>query len=224
MLAGLRLLAASPAYMLILSASSIVAFLGYGKGVWVLAYFQRTHHLSVGQTALWVGLVLGVAGIVGTWLGGWLADRFGSVERRHMLTFPAISMALAAPLLFAGYWVNDWRLAIALLVVPTICNASYYGPAYGAAQVLATASTRASAAAWMVFAQNLIGLGLGPWLFGLLSQWLKPEYGAESVRIVLYFAAWAGLLPALLFWLGARALGREARERNAPDAGLAHAG
>ncbi|MEN9931870.1 MAG: hypothetical protein RIS17_443 [Pseudomonadota bacterium] len=224
MLASLKALATSPAYCLILSGASLVAFLSYGKGVWVLIYFQRTHKLSVGETAIWVGLVLGVAGIVGTWLGGWAADRFGAKDRRHMLTLPALGMLVAAPVLFAGYWVDDWRMAVALLILPTIFNAAYYGPAYGAAQVLARPDTRAMAAAWMVFAQNLIGLGLGPLLFGMLSQWLKADYGAESVRIVLYFAAWAGLLPALLFWLGARALGRETKEKDVVNASVAHAG
>ena len=224
MWASLKLLVASPAYCLVLSGASLVAFLSYGKGVWVLVYFQRTHKLSVGQTALFVGVILGVAGIIGTWLGGWAADRFGATNRRHMLTLPAWGMVLAAPILFAGYMVDDWRLAIALLVLPTIANSAYYGPAYGAAQVLARPDTRAMAAAWMVFAQNLIGLGLGPLLFGALSDMLKPEYGVQSVRIVLYFAAWAGLLPALLFWLGARALGREANGKDAVNAGVAHAG
>lgn len=222
MLASLKLLAQSSAYCLILAGASVVAFLSYGKGVWVLIYFQRTHGLSVGETALWVGAILGVAGVIGTWAGGWAADRWGSQDRRHMLTLPAAAMLLAAPLLFCGYWVDDWRLAVALLVLPTIANSAYYGPAYGAAQVLARPDTRAMAAAWMVFGQNLIGLGLGPLLFGALSQWLKPHYGAESVRLVLYFAAWAGLIPALLFWLGARALGRETMETI--DARLAHAG
>ncbi|WP_372916297.1 spinster family MFS transporter [Sandarakinorhabdus sp.] len=224
MWASLKLLAASPAYCLVLSGASLVAFLSYGKGVWVLVYFQRTHKLSVGQTALFVGVILGVAGIIGTWLGGWAADRFGATNRRHMLTLPAWGMVLGAPILFAGYMVDDWRLAIALLVLPTIANSAYYGPAYGAAQVLARPDTRAMAAAWMVFAQNLIGLGLGPLLFGALSDMLKPEYGVQSVRVVLYFAAWAGLLPALLFWLGARALGRETNGKDAANAGVTHAG
>ncbi|WP_439547233.1 spinster family MFS transporter [Sandarakinorhabdus sp.] len=223
MWSSLKALAASPAYCLVLSGASMVAFLSYGKGVWVLVYFQRSHGLSVGETALYVGVILGIAGIFGTWLGGWAADRFGKHDKRHMLTLPAWAMALAAPILFAGYWVDDWRLAIALLVLPTVANSAYYGPAYGAAQVLARPDTRAMAAAWMVFAQNLIGLGLGPLLFGALSDMLKPEYGAESVRHVLYFAAWAGLVPALLFWLGARALGRETSGKGLPDASVAHA-
>ncbi len=224
MLESLKTLATSPAYCLILGGASLVAFLSYGKGVWVLVYFMRTHKLSVGQTSLWVGVTLGIAGIFGTWLGGWAADRWGKHDKRHMLTLPALAMLVAAPILFLGYAADDWRLAILLLILPTIANSAYYGPAYGAAQVLARPDTRAMASAWMVFAQNLIGLGLGPLLFGALSDLLKAEYGAESVRMVLYVAAWAGLLPALLFWLGARALGRETNGKDMNDAVVAHAG
>ncbi|WP_310497983.1 MFS transporter, partial [Sandarakinorhabdus sp.] len=187
----------------------LVAFLSYGKGVWALIYFQRTHGLSVGETALYAGTILGAAGIFGTWAGGWLADRYGSQNRRHMLTGPAIGMVIAPPMLFAAYASSDWRVAMALLVLPTIFNASYYGPAYAAVQTLATPQTRAMAAAVMVFAQNLIGLGLGPLFFGAMSDYFKPMAGPDSVRWVLYGAAWLGLLPAFFFWRGSIALGRE---------------
>jgi MFS family permease len=106
MWASLKLLATSPAYCLVLSGASLVAFLSYGKSVWVLVYFQRTHKLSVGQTAIWVGVILGIAGIVGTWLGGWAADKFGSKDRRHMLTLPAWA---AHHRQFGLLWPGLWR-------------------------------------------------------------------------------------------------------------------
>ena len=62
------------------------------------------------------------------------------------------------------------------------------------------AEARAVAAAFMLFGQNLIGLGLGPLLFGMMSDAFKPLAGDESVRWVLYGAAWLGLIPAFFFW------------------------
>src|SRR3546814_13956199 len=59
---------------------------------------------------------------------------------------------------------------------------------------------RAMASAILLFMQNLVGLGLGPLLFGILSEMLKPAVGAESVRYVLYGAAWLGLIPAFFLW------------------------
>ena len=51
----------------------------------------------------------------------------------------------------------------------------------------------------MLFCQNLIGLGLGPLFFGMLSDGIKPFAGEESVRYVLYGAAFLGLIPAFFF-------------------------
>lgn len=190
----------SRAFVLLAIAGGLVAFLGYGKGVWAAIFFMRTHGLSTGETGLWLGLVAGVATLVGTWSGGWLADHFGRHDRRHMLTAPAIGLAVAAPMLFLAYDATDWRVALALLAVPTILNALYYGPTYAIVQQLVRPQARAMATAIMVFAQNLIGLGLGPLFFGMMSDYLKPMAGDESVRWVLYGAAWLGIIPACFFW------------------------
>lgn len=190
----------SRAYVLLLFAGSAASFLAYGKTTWTTIFFQRTHDLTPGQVGLWFGLIAGVGGMCGTLLGGYFADRFGAKNRRHVLTAPAIGMALAVPLAIAAYHAPSWPLALALLFVPTMFNSFYYGPCYSAAQGLVPARARAIAAASLLFFQNLIGLGLGPLFFGMLSDWLQPTYGAESVRFVLYGAAVLGLVPAFFFW------------------------
>ena len=188
------------AYLLVAAGAGFVAFLSYGKALWTLIFFMRTHGLSASQMGLWGGIVLGLSGLFGTWAGGWLADRFGRHNRRHLLTGPAIGMTVAAPILFLAYTVDSWQVALALLVIPTALNSLYYGPAYATVQLLVVPQARAMATAMLIFAQNLIGLGLGPLLFGMMSDSFKPLAGADSVRWVLFGAAWLGLLPAFFFW------------------------
>lgn len=200
---------ASKAYLYVFIAASFTAFLSYGKGLWTISFFIRSHGLSTTEAGLAMAVALGISGIIGTWLGGKMADVFGKRDKRHILTMPAIGMAIAAPILFAGYWAEDWRIAVALLILPTILNSAYYGPAYGCVQGLVRPEARAIAASLVVFGQNLIGLGLGPLLFGVLSDWLQPMAGDESVRWVLYGAAWLGLIPAFFFWRASLRLNAE---------------
>ena len=200
---------ASKAYLYVFIAASFTAFLSYGKGLWTISFFIRSHGLSTTEAGLAMAVALGISGIIGTWLGGKMADVFGKSDKRHILTLPAIGMAIAAPILFAGYWAEDWRVAVALLILPTILNSAYYGPAYGCVQGLVRPEARAIAASLVVFGQNLIGLGMGPLLFGVLSDWLQPMAGDESVRWVLYGAAWLGLIPAFFFWRASLRLNAE---------------
>ena len=197
---AVRSVMGSKAFVLLLVAGSAAAFLAYGKTTWTTIFFQRTHGLTPGEVGFWFGVVNGAAGIAGTFLGGWLADRYGAENRRHVLTAPAVGMALAVPLAFFAYQAENWLFALTLLFLPTLFNSLYYGPTYSAAQGLVPLRARAIAAAVLLFFQNLIGLGLGPLFFGMLSDWLRPEFGEESVRYVLYGAAFLGLLPAFFFW------------------------
>lgn len=199
----------SRAFVLVMIAGTSASFLSYGKSLWTLIFFQRTHGLSTADTGFWFGVWGGVAGIVGTWLGGWLADRYGVTNRRHVLTAPAIGMALAIPLAFIAYQLEDWPSALAMLLLPTLFNSLYYGPTYSSVQGLVRPEARAMASAILLFSQNLIGLGLGPLFFGMLSDAFKPVAGADSVRWVLYGAAWLGLVPAFFFWRASLRLNAE---------------
>ncbi|GEO00519.1 MFS transporter [Novosphingobium sediminis] len=199
----------SRAYVLLVAAGSAAAFLSYGKATWTTIFFQRTHGLSAGETGFWFGIWGGIAAIIGTFAGGWLADRFGKVNRQHVLTAPAIGFALAVPLAIASYFMTDWRWALALLMIPTLLNSLYYGPCFSSAQGLVKPEARAMASAVLLFSQNLIGLGLGPLFFGMLSDWIKPVAGDESVRWVLYGAAVIGFVPAWFFWRASLRLNEE---------------
>lgn len=197
---ALRAIFTSRAYILLLLAGSGASFLSYGKGTWTTIFFQRSHGMSTADVGWWFGVFGGLAGVLGTWLGGWCADRFGREDRRRIMATPAIGMVIAAPIAFSAYFMTDWRLSLLLLMVPTVFNSLYYGPCYSSAQGLVPLQARAMSSAVLLFCQNLVGLGLGPLFFGWLSDLLKPEYGTDSVRYVLFGAAWLGLVPAFFFW------------------------
>jgi len=59
--------------------------------------------------------------------------------------------------------------------------------------------------------QNLLGLGFGPMLYGLMSDLLQPSVGIQSVRYVLYTSALLVPIPAFCFWQASRSLDRDMR-------------
>ncbi|MFW6094298.1 MAG: spinster family MFS transporter [Pseudomonadota bacterium] len=175
---------------------ALTSFVGYGLGQWLPAYFIRLHDLGVGETATWFGLVLGVASAVGTFVGGALADRLAYRDRRVYAWLPAAGVLAAFPFFLVALVLNRPYLAIGILVTPYLLNSLWLGPAFGTIQNLAPMRMRALASAILLFVVNIVGLGLGPFLVGVVSDLLREPFGDESLRyaIVLSTAAyfWAG--------------------------------
>nr|WP_290915768.1 MFS transporter [Hyphomonas sp. 34-62-18] len=199
--------------------ASFVAFLGYGKGVWNGIFLIRSHGLELWQVGVFYGVGSGIGGILGTWLGGWTSDKFGVDKPAHYMLAPAVAMLLTVPILLIGYVGPVW-VAIPMLTISAALSGVYYAPTFGCVQLLISPASRAVAVSLMLFTLNLIGLGLGPLLFGILSDVLAPMAGAESVRWSLYVAGVMGIIPAALYWLASRNIRRELAEKAARDAAL----
>ena len=194
--------------MHIAMGGALTSFVGYGLGQWLPAYFIRLHGLGIAETATYFGLVLGVASAVGTFLGGNLADRLAKRDERMYTWLPAGGVLFAFPFYLVAMLLDQPYFAIAILVVPSLLNSLWLGPAFGTIQNLAPMRMRALASAILLFILNIIGLGLGPFLVGVLSDLLSDSYGQESLRYAILIATGA------YFWAGAHFLlaGRTIRE------------
>ena len=73
-------------------------------------------------------------------------------------------------------------LAWPLLLIPNALNILWLGPVITAVQHLVPRHMRATASASFLLINNLIGLGVGPFLIGGISDALKHSYGAEALR------------------------------------------
>lgn len=197
---ALRQIVASRAMRLLLATAGFASFATYGVLIWTTIFFQRSHGLTPAETGLWFGLVNGIGSILGVWLGGQIGDRHRARGKQHLLTIPALAQLLSVPFLLAALLVPDWRVSMVLLFPAIVLNWLYVAPYYSAVQGLVPPATRAVASAAILFMQNLIGLGLGPVLLGFCSDLLKPAYGTESVRYVLFIAGLVSLIAGALLW------------------------
>lgn len=200
---------ASRAMRLLLTTAGFASFATYGVLIWTTIFFQRSHGLTPAETGLWFGLVNGIGSMLGVWLGGQIGDRHRAQGNQHLLTIPALAQILSVPFLLGALLVGDWRLSLALFFPAIVLNWLYVAPYYSAVQGLVPPATRAVASAAILLMQNLIGLGLGPVLLGYCSDLLKPGYGTDSVRYVLFIAGLVSLIAGLLLWRARRHLPAE---------------
>lgn len=202
----LRYLWTAPSFKHVALAAALQAFAGYGSFHWIPSFLIRVHGMSVAQVGTWLALLIGIGSAVGTIAGGVFADRLSKRDARWALWLPGAAILACAPLMaFVCLWED--RLEVLLVyAVPVVLSAVWTGPVHAIVQAMVKLRMRAMAAAVLLFTINLIGLGLGPQIVGLLSDLLRPQFGAESLRYALLVVIPAAAWSALHYWLGARTL------------------
>lgn len=166
-------------------ACALNGFIGYGVGFFTPSFFIRSHGVGLAEVSTWL-FVSTLTGMFGTLLGGYLGDRFGRTDKRWYMWIPAIALAASIPLNIPYYTTSNTMVALALNIPFAILGTVYLGPCFAMSQALVTPGMRALASAILLFVLNIIGLGLGPWFVGFLSDFLGQYYGVESLRYSLF--------------------------------------
>jgi MFS family permease len=182
---------------------------GYGVAFWLPSFFVRSWHMSLIETTWFYSGVSFVGGVLGIGLGGWLADWFGGKRKGAYPLVPAICFLVSLPCFLAAVNAPSREAAFLMFLIPTGLNLAWLGPVITSVQHLVGASMRSTASAAFLLINNLVGIGLGTWYFGAMSDALKPQFGAESIRYAIYSGLGFYLLAALLLILASRTLKRD---------------
>jgi sugar phosphate permease len=195
-----------PAFWLLALGAACSSICGYGVAFWLPSFFMRSLGLTLVQTSWFYGAINLVGGVAGIWLGGALADRFAKKSRAAYALTPAICYLVALPFAYAAMNSSSLALTFALFLIPTGLNLAWLGPVLGAVQHLAPANMRTTTNSLFLLINNLLGIAVGLWIFGYLSDLLAPRYGAESMRYALYYGGGFYVMASLLLWLASRRL------------------
>jgi MFS family permease len=195
------MLARKPVFWLMAFAASSSSLCGYGLAVWTPSVLERSFHLGLIERGQFMASVVLIGGCTGVFAGGWLADRLGHIDRGWYAKLPAIAWTITAPTFAAGLLAPNLLLAWLLLLIPNALNILWLGPVITAVQHLVPQRMRSTASASFLLINNLIGLGVGPYLIGAISETLKRSYGTEALRYAAVACTSFYIVAALLMLL-----------------------
>ena len=184
----------------------LTAFVGYGIVTWVPSFLMRSYGMQTGEIGTYLGLILGIPGGIGIALGGYLADRYGAKDKRWYLWVVSVALVLAVPLTVGVYMSNSATASLLFLIMPVLLGNFYQATTFSQAQGLVPLRMRAVAAAVLLFILNIIGLGAGPQVVGILSDLLQPSYGDESLRYALLILCFVNLWAAYHYFVAGKYL------------------
>lgn len=189
--------------------AGVSALAGYGFVNWSASYYIRTYQVSASEAGTVLAMGVGVLGAVGTFFWGYMSDRFATKHAKWYAILPGIAMLMAIPPIIIMLMAQSKTLAIAAGMLPAMFSTAYMGAALATFHGSVEPRMRATASAIFFLILNIIGLGLGPTLVGVFSDFYQtiPAWEASSLRYALLTVvptafAWA----SLHFFLAARTM------------------
>ena len=203
-----------PSFFLIALAVGFAAIPGYGIGVWSPSLLVRVHGMTLVDAGLWLGIIGVIGGSFGTVFSGWLVDRLARRDIRWQLWIPVIGLIIAMPLQASfvlwpeqstfTFGSTSLPTALIFMALGSVFACFWIAPSYAAVQNLVPGHLRTQASALLLLVFNLLGLGLGPLLVGMLSD-AFADLGVYSVRWALVLTLSLGFIAA---WCYASAANR----------------
>lgn len=209
--------------------TACVGVVGYGGGAFLPSFFFRNHAEElaaiaasfgmqpIGFFSLAFGAIVGAGGLLGTWAGGALADRFGARSRAAYALIPAIGSLLSYPLYFAAMFTPSIAVATILIAGVNVFGNMWAGPVFASAQSVVRPQLRATAAAVTLLLINLIGLGIGPLLVGAMSDYFAGPLGMganEGLRYAQAAITAVGLLSIAFYVAASRTIAADFNETS----------
>jgi MFS family permease len=166
--------------LVVLIIMQIFAFFVLGVNVVFLpTYLQQLDifGLSSGQAGIFSGAVIVLAGLVGTVLGGYMADWLNRRNQGSRVLVCGIGFLLSAPSFAVAITTHNFMIFSVFFILTTILLTLYTGPSTAATQDVVPAILRASAIAVSLFIAHLLGDAFAPTLVGVLASAFDPTHG-----------------------------------------------
>ncbi len=169
-----------PSLLLTYIAFAGMTFVTTSLLTWLPTFFHRVHNVPEDQAGVKAGAVMLLA-LVGSPLGGFLADRWYRKKLNARLMFPAITAILSAVILFVAFSFCSGNLQYLLILLMGMVVMAFLPAAAAVTQDVVHPGLRALSYAICVIVQNLLGSSAGPFVVGSLSD----HYGIQRALMVL---------------------------------------
>jgi MFS family permease len=213
-----RFLLARRSFTFMAIGAGLSSFVGYSVIFDMPSFIIRSFDVGTASIGFWLGIIYGIAGGTGFFLGGYFADRIGAHGHRRALSFIAAATAASA-LCFAAVFLSTTLVwCLVLLILPSVIANFYLAPVLSQTQSLVSLRMRAVASSLVLLIINVLGLMIGPAITGLISDSLQASHGDESLRYALLIVSVVVLpVAAWNFWQAGKSIDLDLQRANDRD-------
>lgn len=196
----LRSLAGNQLYIRISLAWGLINVIGYAIAIWLAPIMIRNFDVSLTKVGFYLGLGFLIGGIPGPIIGGYITDRLAKYNQRWYAWFGAIMVILAVAFYALTLTATTFTVFISFFVLGYFFFMLPQGTSLSIMQTSLKSGEKALGVAFALFANNVLGMALGPFLVGLMSDNFNAEYGVKSLNYsVLILCVGVGILTCLMY-------------------------
>jgi MFS family permease len=185
---GIGSLLKTKSFVVNVAATTAMTFAIGGLQQWAPTFVQRVHNYSPDEGGKLVGIIVAVAGTLGTVFGGFASDYARRWTRAAHFVVPGITLGLSSVALavavMAGSRETFW-IFVAAAVFLLFCNS---GPLNAAILNVSMPAVRATAFAITIFTIHLLGDALSPLVIGWMSDQFRTKGIASTEAQSLQYA------------------------------------
>jgi sugar phosphate permease len=169
-----------------------------GLGFWMPAFLERIRGMSHVQATATFGAITCATGFVGTFIGGWLGDRFLRRSKQSYLWVSGIATLVAAPVTYLSLASPHKSVYLPAIIVAEVLIFMCTGPVNSAIVSEVKPIERATAMGLAVFVMHLVGDIPSQPLIGYLSDRSTLAQGILVVPLAVVLAGIIWIVAARL--------------------------
>ncbi|MBK9293950.1 MAG: MFS transporter [Oligoflexia bacterium] len=172
-------------YMLTVYGYTAFTFAIGGIASWIPQYLVKVRNIPLKDADMVFGGITVVTGVLGSLFGGWLATYFLKRKARGDLFFVFLLTAIATPLTFACFFVNDLTLFYVLISTAEFFLFATQPSVNVVLLEVVSPKIKSLALAFSVFTIHLLGDLISPPLVGILSDYFSLQKGILLLPLAL---------------------------------------
>ena len=203
----LRSLGVNKIYVRTTAAFALLTSIGYAIAIWLAPIMIRNFDVSLTKVGLYLGTAFLLAGLPAPILGSIIVDRLALKNPKWYIWFLVLAIIFCLTFYTSSLMASTFVPFIAFFVIGYFGFMLPQGAALALIQNSVGSGERALAFGFVLFTTNVVGMGFGPFMVGLISDNLASQYGSRSINYaVISFSLFAGLLACILYLWAAMAM------------------
>lgn len=207
----------TPTFLFVVVGFGLISMIGYAVGFWQAPYAIRVFGADKAVAGFFLGGGGAAGGFLGVILGGRLSDWFKARNPAGRILVGFLALLGAAPFFILQFTTGSETLFYLWGFLASVFASTWVGVAAATSQDLVLPRMRGAATATYFLGTTIIGLGMGPFLVGKMSEVLG-DLGQAILSLYVFAIPILLILTLLYKSLPAAEASRLARARLAGEA------